>query len=83
MEGRPEPIVSTEDTGGPATLTLGAGDLIAGLEQGLAGMRRGEQAEFSVPPHFAYGDEGCAGGLVPPGASLLVRVELLGIESTR
>ena len=83
VPGRPEPIVSTEDTGGPATVTLGAGDLIAGLEQGLAGMRPGEEAEFTVPPHFAYGDAGCAGGLVPPDASLLVRVTLLGAERAR
>ena len=83
LEGRAEALVSTEDTGGPATFILGAGDLVQGLEQGIAGMTTGEVADFRVPAHLAYGDEGAAGGLVPAGATLLVRVELLSIEPAR
>lgn len=83
LEGRPEPIVSTDSTGGPATLTLGAGDLIEGLEQGLAGMRPGETAEFRVPPHLAYGEVGCAGGLIPAGATVLIQATLLAVEPGR
>ncbi|BAM04565.1 FKBP-type peptidyl-prolyl cis-trans isomerase [Phycisphaera mikurensis] len=80
LDGRAEAIVSTADTGGPVAVTLGAGDLIEGLEQNLAGMRVGEVANFRVPPHLAYGAAGAAGGLVPPDADVLVRVELLGLD---
>ena len=83
LDGRAEPVVTTEQTGGPATLVLGAGTLVQGLEQGLAGMRPGEVADFEVPPHLAYGDAGIAGGLVPPGSPLRVRVELIAVEPGR
>ena len=58
---------------------LGAGRVIAGWDEGVAGMKVGGKRTLTVPPEMGYGDAG-AGGVIPPGATLIFDVELVGVE---
>ena len=53
--------------------------MIKGWDQGVAGMKVGEVRELTLAPEMGYGDRG-AGGLIPPGATLVFVVELAGLE---
>jgi FKBP-type peptidyl-prolyl cis-trans isomerase len=63
---------------GPFVFTLGAGEVIPGWDQGVAGMQVGGLRQLIIPPHLGYGARG-AGGVIPPNATLQFEVELLGI----
>lgn len=58
---------------------LGAGRVIRGWDAGVEGMQVGEIRELTIAPEMAYGDRG-AGGVIPPGATLVFEVELAGLE---
>ena len=60
-------------------VTLGERRVIAGWEQGLAGMRKGEIRKLTIPPELGYGARGAA-GVIPPNATLVFEVELLEIK---
>ncbi|QCO68421.1 FKBP-type peptidyl-prolyl cis-trans isomerase [Luteimonas yindakuii] len=70
---------SSRKRGAPFEFTLGAGQVIRGWDEGVAGMRVGGQRELRLPPEYGYGERG-AGRAIPPGASLVFDVELLGVE---
>jgi len=70
---------SSVDRGAHFQFRLGEGRVIKGWDQGVVGMRVGEVRELTIAPDMAYGDRG-AGGVIPPGATLVFVVELAGIE---
>ncbi len=67
---------SSRDRGQPFTFKLGVGQVIAGWDQGVATMQPGGQRTLVIPAELGYGGRG-AGGLIPPGATLIFDVELL------
>lgn len=70
---------SSLDRGEPFVFMLGAGRVIRGWDDGVAGMRVGGKRELLIPADMGYGTKG-AGGVIPPGASLVFEVELLDIR---
>ena len=78
-DGRGTKFDSSVDRGQPFEFPLGARRVIRGWDEGVAGMLIGEKRELKIAPELGYGDRG-AGGVIPPGATLLFEVELLGLR---
>jgi len=70
---------SSRDRGEPIVFTLGAGEVIEGWEQGIAGMAVGGQRRLVIPPELAYGAAGSP-PVIPPDATLTFEVELIEIQ---
>lgn len=75
---RGEKFDSSKDSGQPFEFRLGAGEVISGWDDGVAGMKVGGTRVLTIPPSMGYGARG-AGGVIPPNATLLFEIELLGV----
>jgi FKBP-type peptidyl-prolyl cis-trans isomerase FkpA len=78
-DGRGKKFDSSVDRGQQFQFPLGAGRVIRGWDEGVVGMLIGEKRELKIAPELGYGDRG-AGAAIPPGATLLFEVELMGLE---
>jgi FKBP-type peptidyl-prolyl cis-trans isomerase len=70
---------SSLDRNQPFTFNLGKGEVIQGWDQGVAGMKVGGKRKLTIPSILGYGATG-AGGVIPPNATLVFEVELLGVN---
>ncbi len=69
---------SSKDRGQPFSFGLGGGEVIRGWDEGVAGMKVGGTRVLTIPPEMGYGARG-AGGVIPPNATLVFEVDLLGV----
>jgi FKBP-type peptidyl-prolyl cis-trans isomerase FkpA len=70
---------SSRSSGQAFRFPVGTGQVIKGWDQGVLGMKIGESRRLIIPPDLAYGDSG-AGGVIPPGATLVFDIDLVAIE---
>jgi peptidylprolyl isomerase len=67
------------NSGNPLTFGLGAGQVISGWDQGVAGMKVGGRRKLTIPPHLGYGSQGAAGA-IKPNETLIFVVDLIGVQ---
>jgi peptidylprolyl isomerase len=74
-----EEFDASYNRGEPLSFRLGVGQVIAGWDRGIEGMRVGGRRQLVIPPHLAYGDRG-AGGAIAPGETLIFVVDLVEVR---
>lgn len=71
---------SSVDRGRPFEFRLGAGEVIRGWDDGVAGMKVGGKRQLNIKPSLGYGSRGAGNGVIPPNATLIFDVELLAVR---
>ncbi len=71
---------SSLDRGEPISFPLGAGRVIKGWDEGIQKLRIGERATLVIPPSLGYGSRGAGNGVIPPDATLIFIVEVVGVQ---
>ncbi|KQW48414.1 peptidylprolyl isomerase [Nocardioides sp. Root1257] len=74
-----EEFDASYNRGAPLQFRLGIGQVIAGWDQGVQGMKVGGRRQLVIPPHLGYGDRG-AGAVIKPGETLIFVVDLIGVS---
>jgi len=74
-----EEFDASYNRGEPLSFRLGVGQVIAGWDQGVSGMKVGGRRKLVIPPHLGYGDRG-AGGVIKPGETLIFVVDLVDVR---
>ncbi len=74
-----EEFDASYNRGEPLSFRLGVGQVIAGWDQGVTGMKVGGRRRLVIPPHLGYGDRG-AGGVIRPGETLIFVVDLVDVR---
>jgi peptidylprolyl isomerase len=74
-----EEFDASYNRGEPLSFRLGVGQVIAGWDQGVPGMKVGGRRKLVIPPHLGYGDRG-AGGVIKPGETLIFVVDLVDVR---
>jgi peptidylprolyl isomerase len=75
-----EEFDASYNRGAPLDFRLGVGQVIAGWDQGVEGMKVGGRRQLVIPPHLGYGDRGAGGGVIKPGETLIFVVDLLDVR---
>ncbi|MGB8940956.1 MAG: FKBP-type peptidyl-prolyl cis-trans isomerase [Streptomyces sp.] len=65
--------------GNPLAFQLGAGQVIAGWDKGVQGMKVGGRRKLTIPSHLAYGERGAGGGAIKPGETLIFVCDLIAV----
>ena len=78
-DGRGRKFDSSHDRRDPFEFRLGAGEVIRGWDEGVAGMKVGGKRRLVIPPEMGYGARG-AGGVIPPNATLVFEVEVVDVK---
>lgn len=75
-----EEFDASYNRGAPLSFRVGVGQVIAGWDQGVLGMRVGGRRQLVIPPHLGYGDRG-AGGVIAPGETLIFVVDVMDVNA--